>query len=230
MTISNRPIIIAHRAGNEVSSLAAAEAAGADLVEADIWRCRGRLEVRHLKTMGPVPLLWDRWKLVPAWAPRLDFATLLRAAAPSTRFLFDLKGSDPLLPRALIKTLASVSPGREYWVCARMWGLLEPFRREPGVQVVHSVGTREELRTFLALFSWHENQAVSIHRKLLNPAILRALKERAPVVITWPVNTRDVFDAIRSLGVDGFTSDSLPLIQEFTAERPAATGEAAPHL
>lgn len=219
MTSLHPPIIIAHRAGNEVSSLAAAEAAGADLVEADIWRYRGRLEVRHLKTMGPAPLLWDRWKLVPAWAPRLEFAALLRAAAPKTRFLFDLKGSDPLLPRALIKALASVSPGREYWVCARTWGLLEPFRHEPGVQVVHSVGTPRELRAFLALFSWHENQAVSIHRKLLSPATLKALKGRAPLVITWPVNTRDAFDAIRSLGVDGFTSDSLPLIQALTAER-----------
>ena len=221
MTVPGRPIIIAHRACNELSSLAVAEAAGADLVEADIWRYRGRLEVRHLKTMGPVPLLWDRWKLVPAWSPRLDFATLLRAAAPATRFMFDLKGSDALLPREIIETLASVSPGREYWVCARTWRLLEPFCHEAGVQVVHSVGTMRELRTFLARFSWHENRAVSIHRKLLNPATVEALKERAPIVITWPVNTRDVFDAIRLLGVDGVTSDSLPLIRKLIAERAA---------
>lgn len=44
------PLAIAHRAGNDLRALGAAARAGVDLIEADIWPWRGRLEVRHLKT------------------------------------------------------------------------------------------------------------------------------------------------------------------------------------
>ena len=43
---------VAHRAGNTPDLLTAALADGADLVEADVHLYRGRLEIRHTKTMG----------------------------------------------------------------------------------------------------------------------------------------------------------------------------------
>ena len=47
------PLAIAHRSGNHLERLQPAVAAGADLIEADVWLHRGKLEVRHLKTLGP---------------------------------------------------------------------------------------------------------------------------------------------------------------------------------
>ena len=59
-----------------------AEALEPCLVEADLHLRRGRIEVRHLKTLGPLPLLWDRWRLAPGWRPRLELGALLAAAGP----------------------------------------------------------------------------------------------------------------------------------------------------
>ena len=55
----------------------------------------GRLEIRHEKTVGPIPILWDRWKLAAPWSPRLLLDDLLDAAADDTELLLDLKGGDP---------------------------------------------------------------------------------------------------------------------------------------
>jgi hypothetical protein len=61
-------------------------------VEADLHLYAGRLEIRHLKTLGPLPILWDRWSLAPPWAPRLLLDRLLGAMAPGTHLMLDLKG------------------------------------------------------------------------------------------------------------------------------------------
>ena len=57
-------LAIAHRSGNTVAGLRSALDLGVDLVEADVHAYRGRLEVRHLKSMGGLPWLWDRGEIV----------------------------------------------------------------------------------------------------------------------------------------------------------------------
>ena len=88
---TERPLTIAHRAGNRLASLARAYADGVDYAEADVWLHRGRLEVRHEKTAGPLPILWDRWLLKPGWTPRLLLGDLF-AVAGRGRLYLDLKG------------------------------------------------------------------------------------------------------------------------------------------
>jgi glycerophosphoryl diester phosphodiesterase len=52
-----RPFLVGHRAGNRLHDLHAAERLKPTLVEADVRLYRGRLEVRYLKTAGPIPIL-----------------------------------------------------------------------------------------------------------------------------------------------------------------------------
>ena len=52
--------VIAHRAGNDLDRLRRAQQLGIAVIEADLHLYAGRIEVRHLKTLGPVPVLWDR--------------------------------------------------------------------------------------------------------------------------------------------------------------------------
>jgi hypothetical protein len=80
----SRLLAIAHRAGNDLARLREAEAIGADLIETDLWYYRGPTEVRHVKTLGPVPVLWDRWRLEPGWTPRLHLSALLEAVNERT--------------------------------------------------------------------------------------------------------------------------------------------------
>jgi glycerophosphoryl diester phosphodiesterase len=215
-----RPLVVAHRAGNHLHLLKEAENAGADFVEADIWWYGGALEVRHLKTMGPVPLLWDRWKLVPRSWPRLRLEQLLAAAAPGTRLMMDLKGRHPLLTTALAETMAHLAPGRPFAVCSQNWAMLEEFRRHEDAQVFHSIGNQRQLEVAWPRLRWHDEHAVSIHARLLNASVVEALREKASLVITWPINTAAARERVLGWGVDGFTTDSIALLRETVAARP----------
>ena len=48
-----RPFVVAHRAGNDLDRLRRAQELGLGVVEADLHLYAGRIEVRHLKTLGP---------------------------------------------------------------------------------------------------------------------------------------------------------------------------------
>ena len=74
------PYVVAHRAANSLEGLQLAGGTGARLHECDIHLFWGRLEVRHLKTIGPIPILWDRWFLANPFTPRLLLADLLRVS------------------------------------------------------------------------------------------------------------------------------------------------------
>lgn len=218
----DRPLAIAHRSGNLLSTLREAERAGVDLVEADLWRYRGRVEVRHLKTMGPVPLLWDRWRLVSARAPRLTLSELLNAASPRTELMFDLKGHDRALPEALRAALAQrpeSAEGRPYTVCSQSWELLEPFHDEPRARVVHSIGSRRMLADFMHRFDPRGVEAISIHQKLLTRERVTALLAYAPTIFAWGVNRRTRQRELAEWGVLGMISDNPALLEELAGGR-----------
>ena len=50
------------------------------VIEADVHLFRGRIEARGLKTLGPVPVLQDGWKLASPFGPRLALAGPAEAA------------------------------------------------------------------------------------------------------------------------------------------------------
>lgn len=215
-------LAIAHRYGNSLSALARAEAAGADLVEADVWRYHGRLEVRHSKTMGPAPLLWDRWSLEPAWRPRLGLDALVRAADPGTELMLDLKGRDPAIAGDVIETMERVAPGRPYAVCSQGWALLAPFDPLAHVRVVHSVGNRGALQQVLRRLSGEAHHAISINQKFLDAATVRALRAAAPTVMTWPINTLAALERVKGWGVTGAISDRIEVVEAIVSVRGGA--------
>jgi glycerophosphoryl diester phosphodiesterase len=208
---------VAHRAGNDLERLVPALAAGADLVEADVHAHRGRLEVRHTKTLGPLPWLWDRWYLVPASDPRLYLHGLAEALPPTSHVMLDLKGWHPRLGARVRDTMAAAAPGAPYTVCSRTWSALRAFDALPHVRVVHSVRNRLELRLLLHRLRTRPTWGVSIHRDLLTAGTVRRLHEHAEVVMTWPVNTPDALMAVREVGVDAVISDHLEALGLTTA-------------
>ena len=106
------PLLIAHRAGNDPAHLRAAEEAGADVIEADLHLWRGRLELRHLKTVGPLPLYWDRWALAPPWRRFDSSTTCSPRARPQTSLMLDLKGRDPAAAQLLSPSSAGPRAAR----------------------------------------------------------------------------------------------------------------------
>jgi hypothetical protein len=201
--------VVAHGAGNDLARLRAAEKLGVALVEADLRLWRGRVEVRHLKTLGPIPLLWDKWYLANPFAPRLQLEELLRTAARSTHLLLDLKGRNPRLGE-LVR--AALPPGREVTVCARSERLLEPLVEAQDVRVFRSVGSRRQLRRLLR--RGDPLDGVSVHARLLDQEVVAALRDRAAIVLTWPVNSAARAAELAALGVHGLISDTPDLLAE----------------
>jgi glycerophosphoryl diester phosphodiesterase len=202
------PFVVAHRAGNDLERLRAAEALRLPLVEADVHLFAGRLEVRHRKTVGPIPILWDRWEVAPPWAPRILLADLLSEAAPDTELMLDLKGHDGRLPDRVATAIESCRmPGR-VTVCSQDWSLLEPFRDRADVRVVHSVGNARQLA---ALRRRHEDglAGISIHRRLLDNAVVADLLRRAELVLSWPIESVEQARRLTGWGVRGLISQSF---------------------
>lgn len=215
------PLAIAHRVGNHPERIAEARSAGVDLIEADVWLHRGRLEVRHLKTMGPIPLLWDRWCLAPAWAPRLLLDELLALWEPGPAgLMLDLKGNHPQLPVALRDILDRHFAGLPVAISARRWDMLEAFRGRSLTRLLPSAGNENQLRELLGKLNDH-HFAVPIHRKLVTPESVAAIKEHGARVLTWPINTPEALEQVLAAGVDGIISDNLDLLRSIVGSRRA---------
>jgi glycerophosphoryl diester phosphodiesterase len=211
------PFPIAHRAGNDLELLRTAERLGLPLVEADVHLFRGRLEVRHLKTVGPVPLLWDRWELASPLAPRLLLEELLDAAAPHTELVLDLKGRDARLAARTLDALRRAGRATAT-VCARAWPLLAPFRDLEGVRTVGSVGRAHRLRSVERRFAAARPDGISIHVRLLDEAVVARLLRLTPLVLAWPVHTLEDASRLAAWGVTGLIVDDLELAAALATE------------
>lgn len=216
---NTRPLVVAHRAANDPVRIRAAIDAGADMVEADVWLDRGRVEVRHTKTMGPVPLLWDRWSLAPGWMPRLLLSDLLAALPDDAGLMLDLKGHDPLLAPAIVDALTSSRYGGPVAACTRVWPLLAPLAAHDDIALLYSAGNPRELRRLLEHGTPTSAAGVSVHRRLLDEPIVAALQRVAPLVATWPVNDNARLDALLDWGVTGVTTDELSIVREAAQRR-----------
>jgi glycerophosphoryl diester phosphodiesterase len=208
-TRGSTPFVVAHRAGNDLARLRRAEAIGIGLVEADVHLFAGRLEVRHLKTAGPIPILWDRWKLAPPWSPRLLLHRLLDATAPGTELMLDLKRGGPQLSQEVMRALDRRPTDTRITVCSRDWRLLEPLIERPDVRVLHSVGSTAQLRALRQLSHEERLAGVSVHRRLLDARVVRELQQRAELLLCWPVETFEDARELVRWGVDGLISQGF---------------------
>ncbi len=225
---SERPLMIAHRAGNTPELAAGAIAAGADLIEVDLWRYRSRLEIRHVKTMGPIPLLWDRWELHPGWRPRFQLAALLERVPVEQLLFLDLKGEDPALGPDIVGTIRTLQPERRIILCGRTWPQLDRLVDDPDVCLFYSVGSDEELANIWGRIRPMRHPAISINRRYLTPELMGRFKEIGATVVSWSINTLDDAKRFHEMGVDGFTSDNLELIRHITGLREHAFDDASP--
>ncbi len=223
-----RPVAIAHGAGNHLRRLDRAKAIGADLAEFDLWLHRGRLEVRHAKTMGPLPLLRERWRLSPSWSPRLELDAVIEEAGSDIRLMVDLKSETLALSEAVADAFDRHLPGAPYAVTTREWWLLEPFEERAQVCLIPSAAWPDELAELLPALG-ERYHALSLHITLAQPALMRELAGRGVAVYVWPVNTQPDLDRVLGAGAAGVNSDNFDLLAEVIgatggSPEPARTG------
>jgi glycerophosphoryl diester phosphodiesterase len=210
--------VIAHRGGNRLDALRDAERLGVPFVEADLRLFRGRIAVRHLKSVGPLPLFWDRWRVAAPWRRHLNLDELLQATGRQTELMLDLKGRNRLLADLVARAIAPFLSERRFTICARAEALLEPFADLP-VQRFRSVGTERQLRRFLQRGAPGSTDGVSVHARLLEPRTMEELRHLVGVVVTWPVNRVDHAVELAALGVDGLISDVPSLLLAAEGDR-----------
>ena len=214
-------LAIAHRAGNSLAGLVTANELGVDVIECDVHRQRGGLEVRHLKSAGPLPFLWDRWQLVPASAPRLGLAELLAADRHGTTFMLDLKGRDLEMSRAVARLLHEVGHSRALLACGRWWPAVDALADDLAfVRPVLSARNRGELlRLRRRLARGPAPYGVSVHSSLLDASVVADLHRHVERVMTWPVNNHDVLQLVLGFGVSGVISDEAAVLSQVVARR-----------
>jgi glycerophosphoryl diester phosphodiesterase len=216
-------LAIAHRAGNSLAGLNAANRLGVDVIECDVHHHRGNLEVRHLKTAGPLPFLWDRWELARASTPRLGLAELLAAQRHDARFMLDVKGRSAAAARAVARLLHAGGHHRDVLVCSRYWPAVDTLAELPYVQPVLSARNRAELALLLRRLrsAPRSVHGVSVHESLLQPPVVEELHTLVDTVMSWPVNDPATLARLRAAGVDGMISDEEDILAAVLAERGA---------
>ena len=162
--------------------------------------------MRHLKTLGPLPILWDRWRLANPFSPRLELRDLFAGAHRNTHLLLDLKGRNPRLAELVLTALPSE---RQVTICARSHRLLQPFasREREHVRLFQSIGSKRQLRALLRRVDELVLDGVSIHERLLDERVVAELRGRSSTVMSWPVNNLQRARELTLLGVQGLISD-----------------------
>ena len=214
-------IAVAHRAGNSLAALRAAAEVGADVVEADVHARQARLEVRHSKSMGPLPWLWDRgpWELTPTSVVQLHLSELLDALTPHAALMLDLKGFGGVGARTA-RLLHEQRPERQVIVCSRVWPNVEPFFDLDWALPVLSARNRPELaRLRRRVRRGHPPYGVSLHGSLLSAPVVEELLEQVDLVMTWGVNDAATLESVVGLGVTGIISDSSDVLRSIVSQR-----------
>lgn len=205
-------LTVAHRRGNTVDGLRVALESGVHLVECDVHAYRGRLEVRHLKSMGGLPWLWDKWELVHRRRhSHLELAELVDALGDDHRLMIDLKGLHPRLAPSVSQLLRQAAPDLGLTVCTKSWRMLDQF--DLPVRQVLSAGSRRAVRRLVERVSRSPVHGVSVRRSLLTPEVVERLHRGTDLVMTWPVDTAEALADARRLGVDAVISKDLDLLK-----------------
>jgi len=208
--------VIAHRAGNDLRAARSALDRGVDLVEADIHLFRGRLEVRHHKSLGRW-LLWDEGKLSRRGSIAIpELSQLIRALGADDRLMLDLKGVHPWLPRRVARALHELAPGTPFTVCTQHWWMMPAFKAYPQLRMVLSAGSSRTLRRLLRRLGTTSTYGVSVHRRLLTRASVARLREATEVVMTWPVDTPESLTHARHLGVGAVISKNTTILDDMS--------------
>jgi glycerophosphoryl diester phosphodiesterase len=211
-TLHGHRLLVAHRAGNDLDALDRAVAAGAQWIEFDVHRLRGRHQVRHEKA-----LLWStRWfyegrRVVRAFdCP--DPAAVDAAVPPSLGLLVDVKGFHP----RLAAVLGAIAADRPTIVSTRHWYVLRSARSRRVIRC-WSVGNRLQRLLARALVSPRRVDAVAVHSRLVTPDLGRTLRGRVPTLLSWGLRDAEHAAFLVACGVNGLIVDDLDLLATLAA-------------
>ncbi|MCW2616216.1 MAG: glycerophosphodiester phosphodiesterase [Frankiales bacterium] len=214
-------LAIAHRAGNDLEALTSATELGAHVLETDVHRSRGRLEVRHSKALGPLPLLYDEGRFTRRPVSPLLLHEVLDAVRAGQSLMLDLKGPGAV-GLHVAEAVHSRVPDVPVLVCSRHWAGVDDVWHRPWARPVLSARNATELRRLRRRVRGpRAPYGVSLHRSLLDPGVVAELQERVELVMSWPINDLTALDDVLARGVRGVISDERDVLKA-VLELPSA--------
>lgn len=179
-----------------------------DLIEADVHYFHNRLELRHAKTIGPIPVYWDRkpWRLENPLRTRLTLSGLLEALCADEEPLLDLKGIGGGIVQPVIDAVERHFPDRRVTICSRHWRILPAFAERPWARVIYSAGSPGQVAAVARRLPFADG--VSVKHELLSAELVRRFRDHVPLVMTWTVDEPALWQRLSEWGVNGAISDA----------------------
>ena len=209
-------LAIAHRTPATRERCAVLGAAGATVFEIDIQSIGEELVVSHYLPVHPrLPRLRrDRVRFTVRRRGRLEpaLAATVEALPAGAEILLDLKADSGPAAHALVERVVAHGPDpARCYASTKGWATL-PALTAAGYRTWRTIGDPAALRAALALPEIPDH-AVTVRHTLLTPAVMTALRDRVPRVMTWTVNDLARARQVMALGVDGVTTDSVDVLR-----------------
>ena len=197
---------VAHNAGNNPSTTAAALAHGAAVIEIDVISAGGRLVAGRDQ---PLPRLAGRmfrgYSLEEMWS----------RAEPARVIKLDLKATDRTTLDSLVLFLRPRLADHEVMISsgdATSIAYLHP--RLPSVVLLFSAGWPDELAAVRANPELVADiGGVSVFHGLVDPALVDWMHQRRLLVLVWTVNDGQRLNEVVRDGVDGVTTANLAILR-----------------
>lgn len=197
---------VAHNAGNNLGTLAAALRYRADVIEIDVISARGQLVAGRDQ---PLPWLARALFLGPTLAGAWD-----RAAAADVVKL-DLKQSDRAFLDEVVTFLAPRAKSRRVMITSSDPGaLMYLHSRLPEVTMLFSVGGPDAVHQLQSDSPLQKSiGGVSIFQGLIAASLVAWLHQHKLLILAWTVNDSQRLNGLVRLGVDGITTANLAILQ-----------------
>lgn len=206
---ANKLLVIAHNAGDAPSTIAQAVSHHAQVVEIDTVEAGGQLRARH--DVSP--------RSVNDVVNRSQTASSAWTSAGTPGILLDLKTSGTATAE-LVTALIAVHPETKVFISTPNPHMLDTLAAtSPRALRLLSIATTETLTTFLAQPIDPSIQGVAVAVALLDSITVHTLHQKHLWIQAWTVDTMSRVDALAQLGVNGITTNSLPILSALQNNR-----------
>jgi len=199
-------LVVVHRTPADRSACERFLAAGARVFEIDVQVDASGLVVSHYV---PVPGLdgWqrDNWRLRRAGRPLPDFHSRAALVPADATILLDLKAVHASDRRDLVTAIVDDLQDRERYRVSTADAADLDVLRGAGFRTWRTAGDRGTLTALLA--GDLADEAVTVRHTLLDAHTVERLHGRGVQVMAWTVNQARRALWLRSIGVDGVTTD-----------------------